>query len=325
MQTLLMANNASSILASSISNTATTANLSPGSGALFPQPVANQYFKLTFTDAATQTLREIVHVTNVATDTITMLRAQEGTTALAWSANDFAVNLITAGTLQAMAQQQLIQGQVYTYAADTGAANAYAATYSPVITALTDGMKLKFKASHANTGASTFAPNGLSAYPILGQSGLALQGGEIVVNGIIEVVWNVSLTSWELCGNAGGALSVLPATQANQAINLGQFLATKSANGYVKLPNGIIIQWGTTGQALPAGNNAVSFALPIAFTTSYFAGVVSDVGGGCIPYGITQGSDLQHIIIYCPAYVVGSSGTNTARAASGASYIVVGI
>ena len=104
MSKILFANNAQTTLAGGISNVATTANLAPGSGALFPSPGAGQYFCLTFSDAATGLLLEIVHVTGVSGDTITMVRGQEGTTALAWLAGDHADNRLTATTAAAFAQ-----------------------------------------------------------------------------------------------------------------------------------------------------------------------------------------------------------------------------
>lgn len=104
MSTILFANNAQSTLASPISSSATTANLSPGTGALFPQPTGAQYFTMTFVDAATKLVNEIVYVTNVTSDTITMIRGQEGTTAKSWSSGDIAANLNTAGTMTALAQ-----------------------------------------------------------------------------------------------------------------------------------------------------------------------------------------------------------------------------
>lgn len=103
--TFLFTNNAVSTLASSISNTATTASLSPGSGVLFPNPSAGQYFPMTFVDAATGLLNEIVYVTARSTDTITITRGQEGTAAQAWNAGDLANLLITAGVLTSFTQQ----------------------------------------------------------------------------------------------------------------------------------------------------------------------------------------------------------------------------
>ena len=99
---VLFANNAGSTLAGAITNTATTANLQAGTGALFPNPSAGQFFALTFTDALTGLVHEIVYVTARSGDALTFIRAQEGTTAQAWSAGDLAENLLTAGTMIAV-------------------------------------------------------------------------------------------------------------------------------------------------------------------------------------------------------------------------------
>jgi len=104
MTTFLYANNAKTTLAGGITNVATTANLTSGSGVLFPTPSAGQQFALTFVDAATGLLNEIVYVTGRSGDTITIIRAQEGTTALAWSAGDIAASLFTAGNATQMLQ-----------------------------------------------------------------------------------------------------------------------------------------------------------------------------------------------------------------------------
>lgn len=72
----------------------------------------------------------------------------------------------------------LIQQGAVAYAADTGAANAYAATYAPA-PVLTEGLVLRFKAANANGGPSTFAVNGGDARPILNLQGTALGKGDI--------------------------------------------------------------------------------------------------------------------------------------------------
>jgi hypothetical protein len=101
---ILWANNAQSTLAGAITPTATTVQLAAGTGVLFPQPGANQYFVMTFTDAATGLLTEIVHVTAMSGDQATIVRAQEGTAAQGWNAGDIAANLMTAGTMSAFTQ-----------------------------------------------------------------------------------------------------------------------------------------------------------------------------------------------------------------------------
>jgi len=106
--TLLASNNASTVLATSINASATSLTVNTGTGSLFPSPVSGtNYFKLTLVDAATGLLTEIVHVTARTGDVMTITRAQEGTTARAWSANDVAANMMTAGTLSLMAQTAL--------------------------------------------------------------------------------------------------------------------------------------------------------------------------------------------------------------------------
>jgi len=98
MTTLLFANNAKSTLAGPISNVATTLSLASGTGALFPNPGTGQAFMLTLTDAATGETYEIMQCTSRVGDVCTVVRAQEGTTALNWAAGDFANNFLTAGT-----------------------------------------------------------------------------------------------------------------------------------------------------------------------------------------------------------------------------------
>lgn len=97
---LLASNNAKSVLAAGISASATVLTVSSGMGSLFPSPTPGaNYFKLTIIDAATKTITEIVHVTSVSGDVMTIIRGKEGTTPRAWSTNDIVANMMTAGSL----------------------------------------------------------------------------------------------------------------------------------------------------------------------------------------------------------------------------------
>ncbi|HHT0504001.1 TPA: glycine-rich domain-containing protein [Raoultella ornithinolytica] len=97
---LLASNNAKSVLAAGISASATVLTVSSGMGSLFPSPTPGaNYFKLTIIDAATKTITEIVHVTSVSGDVMTVIRGQEGTTPRVWSTNDIVANMMTAGSL----------------------------------------------------------------------------------------------------------------------------------------------------------------------------------------------------------------------------------
>ncbi|MGO0649310.1 gp53-like domain-containing protein [Citrobacter freundii] len=122
---LLAANNAQTVLAAGISSTATSLTVNAGTGTLFPSPVAGtSFFKLTIIDAATGTLTEIVHVTARNGDVFTIQRGQEGTVARAWSANDIAANMMTAGTLSyILGNFQPLDPTLTALAALVGAAN----------------------------------------------------------------------------------------------------------------------------------------------------------------------------------------------------------
>lgn len=104
MAVFLFANNANSTLAGPINSSVTSLNLASGQGALFPNPSAGQQFALTLTDAATGLLTEIMYCTARTGDTLTVVRAQENTTAQSWIAGDLAANLVTAGQMAANVQ-----------------------------------------------------------------------------------------------------------------------------------------------------------------------------------------------------------------------------
>lgn len=136
-------------------------------------------------------------------------------------------NLVTAagGTLTKNAFSQVaqaIQSCLLNTAPDTGTANTYACAFKPTISALTDGLKLSFEAAHANTGASTLNVNGIGAKPILGAAHAALQGGEIIAGGKIQVVWSAALSAFVLLEQTGGAQQVAAATESEHAMQLGQ-------------------------------------------------------------------------------------------------------
>lgn len=83
----LYTNNAASTLASSITNSQTTLTVASGQGALFPNPTGADFFYCTLQNVAGTTI-EIVKVTARSTDTFTIVRAQDGTTASAFTGGD---------------------------------------------------------------------------------------------------------------------------------------------------------------------------------------------------------------------------------------------
>lgn len=83
-----VSNNAVSSLAGSINTVVTSMSVQPGHGARFPAAtvVSGNYFYVTLIDAANNI--EIVKVTDRSTDTFTIVRARDGTTARSFAAND---------------------------------------------------------------------------------------------------------------------------------------------------------------------------------------------------------------------------------------------
>jgi hypothetical protein len=160
---------------------------------------------------------------------------------------------------------------------DTGTANTYAVANLSALTAYpaVSGLTIDVSIANANTGASTLNVDGLGAKPILGLALQPLQGGELIVKGVASLLYVVASTvnsgngAWVLMECAGGAQQIAPATQSNQAVNLGQFASSQSGSGYTKLPNGLIIQWGTYNTTSSQAGNAITF--PLAFPNNCFS------------------------------------------------------
>lgn len=99
-----------------------------------------------------------------------------------------------------------VQQELYVYAADTGAANAYVVTLTPAPTVVV-GSLVVMKAANANTTASTLAVNGGGANPITKSGNTALSGGEIKAGMIVFLVWDG--TEWQIIGSSGGGADAL--------------------------------------------------------------------------------------------------------------------
>jgi hypothetical protein len=180
MTQLLFKNNINTTLNAPLTNIAVTATLAPGSGAALPAPGAGQGFKATFVDAATGAINEIVLVTGVAGDVITMQRAQEGTTAKAWATGDIFALLITAGTMAAMTQQERAYALEYGGNA-TGTVDALSITTGQPLSTLTAGQVFSFTAAGVNTVVGpTLSVNGFTS----AQIGLA--GGGLIPAGFLQ-------------------------------------------------------------------------------------------------------------------------------------------
>jgi hypothetical protein len=91
------ANNATTTLAVGINTSVTSLSVAAGTGALFPTLGGSDYFYCTL--ANTVGGIEIIKVTARSTDTFTIVRGQDGTTAGSWLANDTVELRLVAATL----------------------------------------------------------------------------------------------------------------------------------------------------------------------------------------------------------------------------------
>ncbi|EEW5864055.1 hypothetical protein D7012_005171, partial [Escherichia coli] len=97
MPRLIFKNNFEVALAQPTTTSDTTITIRSGSG--FPTLAANERVVATIVDAATGLQFEIITVTAVVGDVLTVQRAQEGTAARAWAAGDMLSIRTTAATL----------------------------------------------------------------------------------------------------------------------------------------------------------------------------------------------------------------------------------
>lgn len=169
-----------------------------------------------------------------------------------------------------------VQQSALTTAVDTGSVNTYVVSYSPAITALTDGMVLSFKVKTANAGASTLNVNGLGAQPLVGGAHSALQGGEMVANGKASAIWRADISSFVLLECTGAALQVAPGTQSNHATQFSQVqshgmcrLAKSGANLVLSPLNGNRLIINGVTQAVPAAGVSLAPAGLTASTVYY--------------------------------------------------------
>jgi heat shock protein HslJ len=198
MTIFTFANNINTTLAGAVSPSATTITLS--STANLPASIpAGQVLVITLNDSATRQNYEIVYATARTGATLTVLRGQEGTSALSWLTGDFAYSPPTAG-------QQSSFGQI-------GANNTW-------------------------SGANTFS------------SPVTIAAGAI----------------------------------ANEAVNLGQFLASLTQTGYAEFPFSVggslvtgMIQWG---QASTNTSGIATLTLATPFPNALLVPLANYVNNG---------------------------------------------
>lgn len=103
MSLFVFSNNASSLLASAINAAVTTVTVSAGQGGLFPTISAGQVAAVTLEDVSGNI--EVVYATGRTGDSLTVIRAQEGTTALSFASGSRVEQRVTASVMTSFLQK----------------------------------------------------------------------------------------------------------------------------------------------------------------------------------------------------------------------------
>jgi hypothetical protein len=243
-------NNAKTTLSSGITSSATSIAVADAS--VFPSISGSEYFYVTFEDLSGNV--EIVKVTAVSSNTLTVVRAQESTTARAYASGDKAENRLTAGSLNDVSDQTV---------ALTGAgATTVSGTYPNFTITSTD-----------NNTTYTVGDGGLTQNNFTNALKSKLDGVEASAD--VTDATNVT---------AAGALmdSELTAIASVKALNQG--VATTDSPAF----NNLTLN-GTGSVKVPTGTTAQRDSSPAAgmfrfnSTTSQFEGYTSgwgEIGGG---------------------------------------------
>nr|DAR57719.1 MAG TPA: tail fiber protein [Caudoviricetes sp.] len=321
---LLAANNAQTVLAAGISSTATSLTVNTGTGTLFPSPVTGtSFFKLTIIDAATGSLTEIVHVTARNGDVFTIQRGQEGTVARAWSANDIAANMMTAGTLSyILGNFQPLDPTLTALAALVGVANKLPYFNGNDTAALTDLTQVGRDIIGKSTIADILTYLGLvDASGIVGrlvniqvitstQQYVPTTGARRIISiltggGAGGAPANAATTSQIYSGGGGGAGGTAIGIFTLSAIS--NFLVTVGSGGASNNAGGNSTAFGMTARGGLPGTNNVG-------TSSSAGGFGSDSSGGLINISGGDGGDGQ-----AATRLVGGTGGSSFWGGSGRS------
>lgn len=167
---------------------------------------------------------------------------------------------------ETMAQLAAFHGDITGKLTSAGAANAYTLTTNDGIAVPAAGARYTFIANHANTGAATLAVNGGAAKSILKNHDVALAGGEIEVNQLVEVAFEATNDAYLMLSQ--------PAATKLEVLNVdniqidGNTISSTNTNGNIILsPDG-------TGDVLPGADGTIDFG---AVSTIWAVGYFQDI------------------------------------------------
>lgn len=169
------------------------------------------------------------------------------------------------------------------YGVDTGTANAYSTTLSPLLISYPDGLTIRLKAANANTGPSTINVNGLGIREVVRPDGSSLAANDIYAGQILQLSYNGATSQFQLAitplaavyqaqqaASNASASAGSAATSANAAS--GSASSASTSAGQSAASAGLAMQWavsmslvdgtyfGARKYAIDASNSATSAA-----------------------------------------------------------------
>ena len=232
----LFTNNAATTLASSILVGATSLTVAAGQGALFPTLAGSAYFYCTLSNTAGTTI-EIVKVTARSTDTFTIVRAQDNTTASAFTAGDKVELRLTAIDLQNFPQldstNTFAQAQTFTSPIAIASGGTGASTLAGANIAVTNAAN-SFTAKQSFNGATaTLASSFINATETSTISATAATGTinyDVTTQSVLYYTTSAS-ANWTLNIRGNGTTSLNTLMSTNDSLTV-VFLVTQGATAY---------------------------------------------------------------------------------------------
>ena len=225
---VLYANNATTTLAAAINTSATALSLATGTGTLFPSPSSPDFFYVTIVNSGGTI--EICKCTARTSDTLTVVRAQEGTTATAYAIGDKVELRVTAAGLANKLDK------------DTGGTLAGPLVVTGALSSTTLAVS-----SNATVG-GTLGVTGATTLTSLTASGNATVGGTLGVTGAATFSSTVGITG--VLTASGGVVGNLTGTHTGNITGPCAVTGTLSVSGTFTATGSASITGGLTVDSL---------------------------------------------------------------------------
>lgn len=191
----------------------------------------------------------------------------------------------TARTQYAKVSQA--QDASYIYLGTTGGtANAQTGSMAPAVTALVQGMKIRFKAGVTNTGAATLDVNGTGAVAVQLLSGIPLQGGELTAGLVYEAFYESPVPAWVLMPQ-GSTVIKRDKTGGTVSNSTTETTLTTYTLPAFSLQAFRVLRYSVFGVAANSSGSGIDFTFRIKFGgTTYFSNLSVIGTGASYPFVI---------------------------------------